>query len=80
MKIERGDYEGASRFAYFETDLDSMSRDQMKRLLECIAHRADPGETNCLVMYQELALAETVYLEWDGGETLGRCSAQSEVR
>lgn len=58
MKVKRGDYPGASEFAYFNRDVREMSLEECRGLLECILHRAAPGMDNADLMFKELAIAE----------------------
>jgi hypothetical protein len=63
MKIIRGDYPGASRFAYFDTPLEALNPEQLRALLQAILHRAMPGETNHELMMHELKIAEQCWKE-----------------
>lgn len=63
MKIHRGDYEGASRFAYFDKPVDQMNIDECHELLMAILHRAMPGEDNSEIVYKELGIAEQCWKE-----------------
>lgn len=63
MKIQRGDYPGASRFAYFDTEIKDLTPVQMASLLQCILHQAMPGEDNAEIVYKALAIAEQVWKE-----------------
>jgi hypothetical protein len=65
MKIVRGNYPGASEFAFFNRDVREMNLEECRGLLECILQRAMPGENNADVMYHELELAEELWN--DGG-------------
>jgi hypothetical protein len=58
MKIRRGDYSGASEFAYFDKDIYSMSADEARSLLQFILHEAAPGEQDASIVYEHLARAE----------------------
>lgn len=58
MKTKRGDYEGASQFAYFDKDLQRMTEHEMRSLLHFILHEAAPGEQDCDIVYEHLARAE----------------------
>jgi len=58
MKITRGDYPGASKFARFEKPVHEMTIDEARGLLECILHRASPGEPNADILFAELKIAE----------------------
>lgn len=58
MKVHRGDYEGASRFAYFDKPVQDMNLEECRGLLMAILHRAMPGEDNAELVYKELAIAE----------------------
>lgn len=58
MRTKRGDYPGASEFAYFDQDVREMSLEDCRSLLECILHRAMPGEPNAPIVYYELSVAE----------------------
>jgi hypothetical protein len=58
MKTTRGNYPGASEFAQFDTPVHAMTREQMQALLECILHRASPGEENAEILRHELEIAE----------------------
>lgn len=63
MKIQRGDYDGASRFAYFDRDIHSMNLDECRRLLQCILWQAMPCETHADEVYNALQVAERVCKE-----------------
>ena len=58
MKLKRGTYPGASEFAYFDTPVEKMSAEEMRGLLQCILHRASPGELNAELVFRELEIAE----------------------
>lgn len=58
MKLKRGTYPGASEFAFFNATIEEMSIEEMRSLLQCILHRASPGELNARVVFGELAIAE----------------------
>lgn len=58
MKITRGNYEGASRFAHFDKDVQVMSEKEMRVLLQCILHQAMPGEDFADQVYEALNRAE----------------------
>jgi hypothetical protein len=58
MKIEKGNYEGASGFAYFDRDVRAMSEKEMRVLLQCILHQAMPGEDFADNVYEALKRAE----------------------
>lgn len=66
MKTARGDYEGASEFAYFDKPVQHMTIEECRSLLTCILHRAMPGEDNAKVVYRELEIAEQVWKEQEG--------------
>lgn len=59
MKIIRGDYPGASEFAYFDADLHAMSPEAMRCLLTHILHQASPGHTHAGVVFEALSWAES---------------------
>jgi len=63
MKIIRGDYPGASEFAYFDKDVHAMTLEECRSLLECILHRAAPGDPNSQLVYRELEIAEQCHKE-----------------
>ncbi len=63
MKIPRGDYDGASQFAYFDKPVNDMTLDECRSLLMAILHRAMPGENNASVVYRELEIAEQCWKE-----------------
>jgi hypothetical protein len=63
MKIKRGIYPGASEFAYFDKDVHEMNLEECRALLECVLHRAMPGETNSEIVYRELSIAEQFWME-----------------
>lgn len=58
MKTERGNYPGASEFAYFDKDLQRMSEGEMRSLLHFILYEASPGEQDADITYEHLARAE----------------------
>jgi hypothetical protein len=63
MKLERGDYEGASLFAMFDKKINDMTEAEAKLLLLNILHQAMPGATNHRAIYRALARAEATYKE-----------------
>lgn len=63
MRTRRGDYDGASEFAYFKRPVQEMDLAECRSLLECILHRAMPGEDNAAVVYRALEIAERCMLE-----------------
>lgn len=63
MKLRKGNYPGASTFAYFDKPTENMTRKEMQSLLECILHRAMPGEQHAALMERELAIAEQQWKE-----------------
>jgi hypothetical protein len=58
MILKRGTYPGASEFAYFDKDLNSMSGDTARSLLEFILHEAHPGMDNWEIIFAALERAE----------------------
>lgn len=58
MKTRRGNYPGASEFAYFDADISSMSAETARSLLNFILHEAAPGEQDAGVVYEHLKRAE----------------------
>jgi len=58
MRIQRGNYPGASEFAYFDKNIYEMSLDECRSLLQCILHRAGPADEHGPMMYRELEIAE----------------------
>jgi hypothetical protein len=58
MKTKRGNYPGASEFAYFDQDINSMSTETVRSLLSFILHEAAPGEQDSDVVYEHLKRAE----------------------
>lgn len=58
MKLQRGDYPGASEFAYFDKALDQMTPAQMRFLLEFILHEASPGASYATCTFRALEMAE----------------------
>jgi len=58
MKIERGNYPGASPFAYFDKPVSEMSHDERGKLLEQILFQAMPGDLYWGTVYGALAAAE----------------------
>lgn len=63
MKLITGDYEGASTFAQFDKPIAEMTEAEAKGLLECILHRAMPGEECHQIVFEELAIAEQLWKE-----------------
>lgn len=63
MKIKRGDYPGASEFAYFDKDVREMDLEECRSLLEHVLHRAAPGHDNAEMVYRELSIAEQCWKE-----------------
>lgn len=63
MKLKRGNYDGASEFAYFDKPLEAMTQEEMKCLLEHILHLASPGDPDWAEFYDRLALAERLARE-----------------
>ena len=63
MKTRRGDYDGASEFVYFDRDVREMDLEECRSLLECILHRAIPGEKRADMVYRELSIAEQAWKE-----------------
>ena len=58
MRIVRGDYPGASEFAKFDRDLETMSPDEMRGILELLQLMASPGERSSLIVREILEAAE----------------------
>lgn len=58
MRTKKGDYPGASTFAYFDRDVPEMGLEECHRLLACILHQAMPGMANSEIVFQALAIAE----------------------
>jgi hypothetical protein len=58
MKTKRGNYDGASEFAYFDKDVQQMTENEMRSLLQFILHEAAPGEQDFDVVFEHLARAE----------------------
>ena len=58
MRVVRGDYPGDSEFAKFDRDLESMSPDEMRCLLEGLLLMASPGECCGVVLRGMLECAE----------------------
>jgi hypothetical protein len=64
MKLNRGDYDGASWFAQFDKSLDRMTALEMRCLLEHILHRASPGDNEWSgEMYRQLQIVEDLARE-----------------
>ncbi len=63
MKIQRGDYEGASQFAYFDKPVDRMTPDECRSLLACILFAAMPGAQDSEIVYHALEVAEQISKE-----------------
>jgi hypothetical protein len=58
MMTKRGNYPGASEFAYFDKEINSMSAESARSLLNFILHEAAPGEQDSDVVYEHLKRAE----------------------
>lgn len=58
MKLEKGNYDGASTFAFFDKPVEAMTEEQAKALLAHILHQAMPGEPYQNAVLYALALAE----------------------
>lgn len=61
MKLHRGNYDGASEFAYFDKPVNKMSLEECRGLLETILHQASPGMTHHAAMYEALGWAEEAH-------------------
>ena len=59
MKILRGNYPGASEFAFFDASLNTMSPEEMRCLLTHILHQASPGHTHAAAVFEALSWAES---------------------
>jgi hypothetical protein len=63
MMIKRGNYDGASRFAYFDKPTTEMSLVECRELLDHILQRAMPCEDPDGRMYRSLEVAEQNWKE-----------------
>ena len=63
MKIKRGNYDGASKRAYFDTPITAMTNAEKESLLQFILQRADPGMPHAETVRQELEAAEILARE-----------------
>jgi len=59
MKLQRGNYPGASEFAHFDRSLDTMSPAEMRQLLEHILYQAAPGHPHAAAVFEALSWAES---------------------
>ncbi len=63
MKLVQGDYPGASQFAEFDKNVQAMSLEECRGLLECILHRASPVDEESALIFDYLAIAEQCWKE-----------------